>query len=135
MKSTQPTWPFLLAATLAVAGCDNGSGDPDGGSDGGPDSGDAGPDAPEVERPPEICLDPGGLGAGPYFTDVTEELGLGPAGLDIQGGGVVSADIDGDHWPDLVTLRRVNGGSRDDEADPVWNARVLRNTGGDGSRQ
>jgi len=124
-------WPLLLVTPLAFAGCDNGSGDPDAG-DGGPDSGDGAPDAPDVERPPEICLDPEGLGAGPHFTDVTEELGLGPSGLDIQGGGVVSVDIDGDRWPDLVTLRRVNGGVRDDEADPVWNTRVLRNTGGDG---
>jgi enediyne biosynthesis protein E4 len=78
---------------------------------------------------PEICNEPPALGAGPYFTEVTDELGLGLEGMDAQAGSLSTADIDGDHWPDLYLVK----GSpylRDDPDKPQYYYRLLRNAGG-----
>ncbi len=106
--------PLALCATILLSiGC--------------PTEGDDDDDNPV----PEICNEGADLGDGPWFTDVTAELGLGIDGLDIQGGLVATTDIDGDRWPDLF-LSRGNAGVRDDPADPVYRVRLLHNLGGTG---
>jgi len=90
------------------------------------------PQDPEPEdRPPELCQPAPALGEGPYFTDVTATLGLGPDGLDAQGSLAASADVDGDRWPDLFLSKNVQG-ARDDPAAPGYNVRLLRNLSGQG---
>jgi hypothetical protein len=80
--------------------------------------------------PDPICLTPG---AGPYalsFTDVTDDLGLGLSGLVATGNNVSVADVDGDHWPDLLLTKSSN--ERENPDDPAGLYRLLRNTGGTG---
>jgi len=83
------------------------------------------------ESYPVIENIPPDLGDGPWFTDVTQELGLGPDGLNIKAGGVATADVDGDHWPDLF-LSQGSNGTRDDPSNPSYYVRLLRNQGGKG---
>ena len=108
-------WPWIsaLALTLCLSGC----------------PGDDDDDDDSVELPPEICNSRPDLGDGPWFTEVTDELGLGIDGLDIQGAAVATADIDGDRWPDLYLSKSVSG-SRDDPDEPAYHQRLLRNEGG-----
>lgn len=107
---------FLLAipvVAMVAAGC--GGGDDDGG--------DAGSGDPEP-----ICLQPA---EGPYalaFTDVTGALGLGPGGLNLTGNLVTIADVDGDHWPDILMTR--GSTTRDDPAAPTSQYRLVLNRGG-----
>jgi len=104
----------LGLALVAGTGCDRGDDDDD---------------DTAVELPDEICNEPPDRGDGPWFTNVTDDLGLGPDGLDIQGGLVNTADFDGDRWPDLF-LSQASSGERDDPADPDHHVRLLRNVGG-----
>ncbi|MBN2499082.1 MAG: CRTAC1 family protein [Deltaproteobacteria bacterium] len=110
MRATIRWAAIISVAIFAFAGCDwGGSGGTDAGvdaasEDGGGDDGGSGSDrgADDQEWPPTICLDPG---QGPYsllFSDVTAELGLGSEGLGMTGSNVTIADVDGDHWPDIV---------------------------------
>ncbi|MBN1334666.1 MAG: CRTAC1 family protein [Deltaproteobacteria bacterium] len=85
----------------------------------------------EDERPPEICNEPPVLGDGPWFTEVTDALGLGPTGLAAQASSLSTADFDGDAWPDLY-LSKGSSYERDDPADPQYFYRLLRNTQGTG---
>lgn len=131
----QRTAPWMLLPWLALgalAGCDDAppaDADADADADAEADAeGDADGDV-ELERPPLACLEPGPLGDGPYFTDVTEALGLGPGGLSIQGGQVSTADIDGDRLPDLILHTGARNDQRDDPEDPRYLGRVLRNLG------
>ena len=90
--------------------------------------GEAGEAGHDAATPDPICLSPG---AGPYslvFTDVTAEIGLGPEALNATGSNVTVADVDGDHWPDLVLS--LGQSTRDDPADPKNRYRLLRNEGG-----
>lgn len=86
-----------------------------------------------IPRGPElVCKTPPALGAGPYFTDVRDEVGLGDDGADVTGNRLAWADIDEDGYPELfvhwVTVRR-----DDLSADPpVRRKRVLRNVAGAG---
>ena len=65
------------------------------------------------DLPPRICKTPGALGAGPYFRDVTSQLGFEESGLDVRGVRLSSADLNGDGRPDLV-VHRVTANNRDD---------------------
>jgi hypothetical protein len=107
----------LSALAAALAAC---SGDDD------DDAIDAGVDA----GPEPICLEPGD---GPYplaFTDVTEELGLGPDALRITGNLAAIADVNGDHWPDLALSK--GSTARETPEAPQGLYRLLLNNG-DGS--
>lgn len=86
---------------------------------------------PEENLPPPICQQAPALTEGPYFTEVTADLGLDPSGLDLQGSLASTGDIDGDHWPDLLVSRGVIG-ARDDPESPAYNVRLLRNRQGVG---
>jgi len=82
--------------------------------------------------PPAICLQPG---PGPLplsFTDVTAELGLGPDALNATATLVSIADIDGDHWPDVMLTKPPGGAvsGREDPAAPTGAYHLLRNVGG-----
>ncbi len=85
----------------------------------------------DPERPPEICNEPPLLADGPWFTEVTDALGLGLTGLVAEANTMETADIDGDHWPDLY-ITQGSSYERDDPADPRYFYRLLRNTGGTG---
>jgi hypothetical protein len=81
--------------------------------------------------PEPICLAPG---EGPYgltFTDVTAAVGLGPEALRMTGANVTVADIDGDHWPDLMLTRPANAtvspNLRENPAAPLGIYHLYRN--------
>ncbi|HEV8320742.1 MAG TPA: CRTAC1 family protein [Myxococcota bacterium] len=96
-----------VAAALAAlaAGCGAGCGRPDAGTDSG-----------TPPPPPEICNPAAVLdGVGPYFTDVTDAMGLGAAGLSVAGNRLSFADVDGDGYPDLF-VQPVTAMDRDDPA-------------------
>jgi enediyne biosynthesis protein E4 len=117
-----PWWLALaMSLSLLAVGCpgddDDSAADDDAADDDDTDGG------PEV-----ICNEPPALGDGPWFTDVTDELGLGADGLDIQGSLVASADVNDDRWPDLYLSKASQ--SRDDPAEPAHNVRLLLNVGG-----
>ncbi|NOZ87590.1 MAG: CRTAC1 family protein [Deltaproteobacteria bacterium] len=78
--------------------------------------------------PPMVCLSPGMLGGGPYFTDVTKEVGFGKDDMDVQGNRLAAADLDGDLMPDLV-VHKVTSNKRDnmDEIPGGLLKRVLLN--------
>ncbi|MFO7735875.1 MAG: CRTAC1 family protein [bacterium] len=89
-------------------------------------------DSNEIKLPPEICKDPGD---GPYelsFTDITEELGLGPDNLDVAANTIAVADINGNNWPDIY----VSQGSSypENPEDPEGRYRLLENVGGESFR-
>src|SRR5687767_6897769 len=71
--------------------------------------GDAGDGGPGPDLPPEICKTPGSLPEGPWFTEVTEEMGLGtadePAVLAVT---LRAADLDGDGFPDIIACAGSN---------------------------
>lgn len=92
----------LLASVAALAcGDDSTSGSAQGGFGGSGASGGAGP-----ELPPLVCKTPAGATARPWFADATAELGLAPsAELEPAGNCIVSADLDGDDYADLIALR------------------------------
>ncbi len=108
------TWLPITALTLLV-GCDGGD-DTD--------------DDDAVDLPPEICNEAPDIGDGPYFTEVTDELGLGVGGLDIQASIAGTFDANGDGWPDLYLTRGNN--TREDMDDVVFKQRLLINDGGSG---
>ena len=55
------------------------------------------------ERPPQICKAPSLPPEGPWFVEVTEELGLAATeDFEPLATGIVAADLDGDGWEDLV---------------------------------
>jgi len=111
----------LLAAWLLVTpGCTPDDGDDDSAATD-DDTDDGGPEV--------ICNELVELDDGPWFTDVTAGLGLGGDGLDIQGGLVATADLDGDRWPDLF-LSKGTQNERDDPADPSYAVRLLLNEEG-----
>lgn len=87
--------------------------------------------APEDPRPPEQCLAASASAQGPWFSDMTDQLGLGDDGLAVNANLVASADIDGDHWPDLLVSRNVQG-LRDAASAPAFHQRLLRNRRGQG---
>jgi len=69
-------------------------------------------------------------GPGPrplLFTDVTEELGLGPAGLRATGTQVTVVDLNGDRWPDLALVK--GSSEREDPAAARGLYRLLENQG------
>ncbi len=111
---TRWLWTLLTLAALALVGCPNDDDDDDATTD---------------ELPPEICNVPPELGDGPWFTEVTDELGMGVDGLDMHGAMVGTANIDRDRWPDLY-LSKGASGTRDDPDDPAYHQRLLRNEGG-----
>ncbi len=111
---TRRLWIPALVFALALVGC---PGDDD-------DDDDTTADLPE-----EICGAGVELGDGPWFTEVTDELGLGADGLDMQGVMLASTDLDGDGWPDLYLSKSVSG-ERDDGTG--HHQRILRNEGGTG---
>ncbi len=111
---TRCAYLFLPTLLLLFLACDQGDDD---------DS--------AVDLPDELCNDAGDIGDGPYFVDVTEELGLGLSGMDIQASLVATADVNDDRWPDLF-LSRGSHGTRDDPAEPNYNVRLLTNDGGTG---
>jgi hypothetical protein len=86
---------------------------------------------PDDGPPPEQCLGSGDPGPAPWFVDATDGLGLGDSGLAVDGNLVASADIDGDHWPDLLVSRNVQG-LRDAVSAPAYHLRLLRNARGQG---
>lgn len=56
----------------------------------------------EVDLPPPICKTPG-THQGPWFVEVTEELGLAKTDdFEPLATGIVAGDLDGDGWEDLV---------------------------------
>lgn len=75
-----------------------------------------------ADAPASRCVTPGPLPEGGWFTDVTDELGLGG----IEAVRVASADIDGDGLPDLVLHGMSN--TRDSAAAPQ--KRVFLNKAG-----
>ena len=113
---------ILLAALFCFCACSEsddsdettpGGGDP--GMDG--DLDEPGEEEEEGEAAP-ICKTPPGLGDGPYFTDITNETGIGAGGLAVTGNRIVAIDLDGDDYPDLV-VHAVSSNARDDlEASP-----------------
>jgi hypothetical protein len=101
----------VLAAAVLGAACGCGGG----GSDAG--------------VPPEICHEAVVLdGVGPYFTDVTDQMGIGTAGLWVQGNRLSAGDVDGDGYPDLL-VGPVGAMVRDDfdAAPPVHTRWLLLN--------
>lgn len=133
---------LLIGMLLAVSGlacggednnrCENGrcgdetDGDVDGDADG--DQEDVVSDGdetidPDGDEEPEdsfnpICKTPEPLGEDSYFTDVTDEMGIGVDGLALVGNRIESVDLDNDGYPDLI-VHVVSSNARDDfEADP-----------------
>lgn len=99
-----------------------------GGGGGAQDTDELLPDADAV--PPLICRTPG---EGPYplvFTNVTDELGLGEAGLALAGSTVTTADINRDGWPDLYISKGAK--TREDTGAPTGLYRLLLNNKGAG---
>lgn len=78
-------------------------------------------DAPEADNKdtaPKVCKPVKPLGAGPYFKNITEQMGLGEKGLPAYGNRLSSADLDGDGYPDLL-VHGTGSHARDDlKADP-----------------
>jgi hypothetical protein len=73
---------------------------------------DALPLPPDAEVRPSLCLEsPGGEAA---FIEDSDSLGIGRAGLDVEGIRIAAMDLDGDGWDDLV----VHSG-RERTADPT----------------
>jgi hypothetical protein len=104
-----PTVAALIAVGAAAASaCGGGSGSPDAG-------------------PPPMCREAPGLGAGPYFTDVTDEWF--PDGR-IDGDRFTFADLDQDGWVDLVTHPVAAARPTLDADPPVLTWRVLGNVDG-----
>jgi len=95
-----------LALLFALVGCLSTT-STDGGDDGGADSdsdsdGDTDSDSDTDDVPPEICREPAEP-TGAWFTQVTDDVGLGrTAELEPLATGIVSGDLDGDGWSDLV---------------------------------
>jgi enediyne biosynthesis protein E4 len=58
------------------------------------------PDSPPLPEP--ICKAPAAPTA--WFTEATADFGLGPTGLDAAGTCLVSPDLDGDGWSDLLSF-------------------------------
>jgi hypothetical protein len=68
------------------------------------------PEADAGALPPRICKTPKAAPPFPWFTEITDEVGLGKTDtMQPLGGSVIAADLDGDGWPDLITM---NGGSQ-----------------------
>ena len=93
----------------------------DDGSEGVPDGGDT------DTVPDPICLEPGDGPYGLTFTDVTEELGLGPEAMKATGSLVSIADVDGDHWPDIALSK--GSTARETPETPAGLYRLLLNNG------
>jgi enediyne biosynthesis protein E4 len=98
------------------------------GVDGGTDA-DDGPDE-GADDLPASCLFPGPGPRTLTFTDVTEELGLGPTGLRATGTQVTVVDLNGDRWPDLALVK--GSSAREDPAAPTGLYRLLENQGSGG---
>jgi hypothetical protein len=83
-----------------------------------------------AQGPALTCKQPPALGAGPYFTNVTVEVGLAADTLDVTGNRLAFADINEDGFPDLFV--HTVGGGRDDltATPPDRRKRVLLNQEG-----
>ncbi len=87
---------------------------------------------PTDERPAEICEAGGAVGDGPFFTEISAELGMGPDGLLVEGNTVATVDLDGDRWPDLYVAWAVRGARDDFATSTRRHVRLLRNLQGRG---
>ncbi len=85
------------------------------------------PPRTEAPPPPPICRPAVTLGAGPYFTDVTDAMGLGPSGLALTAVHFTLVDLDGDGLPDLVSHPLEGTRPTLDAAPPAMTWRVLMN--------
>ena len=60
-------------------------------------------DEPRLDLPPAVCKPPVKPPAAAWFTEITDEVGLAPSGDFVPvATGVVSGDLDGDGFPDLI---------------------------------
>jgi hypothetical protein len=60
--------------------------------------------ASKAAPPPRVCKAPAAPPAGPWFSDVTAEVGLAPHdGFEPLGSSTIAADLDGDGWVDLLS--------------------------------
>jgi enediyne biosynthesis protein E4 len=80
----------VAVGCVALGGCDSKDGQDGGAGDSGPpDSG------------PSLVCDPH-ASAPSHFVDATDAWNLGPSGLVLTGNRIISADLDGDGYPDLI---------------------------------
>jgi enediyne biosynthesis protein E4 len=101
-------WTALTMALAAA--CGSGGGDP------------PAPDA----APPMVCREAPPLpAAGPWFTEITDELGIGRDGLAVDGNRLTIVDLDGDGWNDLVTHQWMQDRPMFDATPPVLMWRIL----------
>jgi enediyne biosynthesis protein E4 len=92
--------------------------------------------APDA-APPMACREAPPLGDGPWFTEITDEVGLGRSGLAVDGNRITIVDLDGDGWNDLVTHQWMQDRPMLDVDPPVLMWRILLNRpapGGGGGR-
>ncbi|MDI7268835.1 MAG: CRTAC1 family protein [Myxococcota bacterium] len=137
----------IAAWTLVLPSCNGGGGASDAGDvaqdvaddatppedadvvgDGDADANDA-----EPEAPPRICRPAATVPTRNGFANVTAEVGLDAANLHVIGNRIVSGDLDGDGYADLI-VHAVYGNERDDPtaSPPVYRKRVLLNRPGPG---
>ncbi len=90
---------FSFALSAFAAGCPDDAASPPGG---GPSGG--GGEAPAL--PPVVCKTPDGAPPEPWFVDATSRVGLAASSAaEPVGNCIVSADLDGDDYADLIALR------------------------------
>ncbi|HSA24840.1 MAG TPA: VCBS repeat-containing protein, partial [Myxococcota bacterium] len=125
-------WLAGLSLALWALGCSSTDGSRDAGQDGEADGsldGQDGVDGDQDDGGP-VCLHPGIYPEPVTFTEVTQELGLGPDGLRMTGILALVVDLDGDRWPDLALTK--SSSAREDPAAPHGYYRLLHNLGGTG---
>ncbi|MBW2701794.1 MAG: CRTAC1 family protein [Deltaproteobacteria bacterium] len=130
MKYLSLSFILVLFGCLIVSACDGADGEVDAGLDAvDAQVDDAGTD-PDIDNlPPAICFEI--EESGPFalhFTEVSEQLDPRPNGLAMNGNSVTIADIDGDHWPDIVLAR--GRSDREDPEAPIGRYHLLRNDKG-----
>lgn len=95
------------------------------------------PSGCSISRGPDIiCKTPPALGAGPYFTNVTEEVGLGSSGEDVTGNRIALVDTNNNGYPDLF-VHSVTTARDDPDSDPPkrYKRVLLNEEGGDKKRR